>query len=82
VGKAEKWRSPFFGVGLAMRCSLRSHRKSQLSIKYLYSILPLVFKVIVIFLSFIFKKFAIVVRNALSFCFPIALRCPPLADNG
>ena len=69
VGRAEKWRSPFLGVGLAMRCERSEHGKSQLSIKYLRSILLLVFKVIVIS-SFIFSGFAIIVSNALSFSLP------------
>jgi hypothetical protein len=36
VGKAEKWRSPFLGVGLAMRCERSEHGKSQLSKKFLH----------------------------------------------
>ena len=43
VGRAEKWRSPFLGVGLAMRCERSEHGKSQLFIKYFCTILPLVF---------------------------------------
>jgi hypothetical protein len=38
VGKAEKWRSPFLGVGLAVRCKRSEHGKSQLSKKYLCTI--------------------------------------------
>jgi len=30
-GQAEKWRSPFLGYGLAMRCERSEHGKSQLS---------------------------------------------------
>jgi len=43
VGKAEKWRSPFLGEGLAVRCERSEHGKSQLSIKYLCSILATFF---------------------------------------
>jgi hypothetical protein len=38
VGKAEKWRSSFWGVGLAVRCERSEHGKSQLSIKYFCTI--------------------------------------------
>jgi hypothetical protein len=33
VGRAEKWRSLFLGVELAVRCERSEHGKSQLSIK-------------------------------------------------
>jgi len=39
VGRAEKWRSPFLGVELAVRCERSEHGKSQLSVKYFCTIL-------------------------------------------
>jgi len=41
VGRAEKWRSPFLGVGLVVRCERSEHGKSQLFVKFLTSFLEL-----------------------------------------
>jgi hypothetical protein len=38
VGKAEKWRSPFLGEELAVRCERNEHGKSQLSISLICQI--------------------------------------------
>ena len=76
VGRAEKWRSQFLGVELAMRCERSEHGKSQLFIKYICPIFTTVFKVI-----FIFSSFAILVSNALPFSLPKCAALSRLACN-
>ena|GEM_PF-4944896 len=81
VGKAEKWRSLFWGVGLAVRCERSEHGKSQLSKKYLCSILYCLFKSFVLFIFFFITLNFYIVCNfqpylTLFFRFPIALSFP------
>jgi len=74
VGKAEKWRSLFLGVELAVRCERNEHGKSQLSIKCLCSIL------VTFFNSHQLSIYLCVYRNSLSFfASKMRRRCPTLA---
>jgi hypothetical protein len=78
VGKAEKWRSPFLGEGWRCGVSVANTAKAKY-LKNIFAPFFLLFLIFVIHLSL--SNFTIVVCNALSFRFPIALRCPHIAHN-
>jgi len=62
VGRAEKWRSPFWGVGLAVRCERSEHGKSQLFIKYFCTILTTFYY----FSSFFNNRYGVQLRSFLA----------------
>jgi hypothetical protein len=67
VGRAEKWRSPFWGVELSVRCERSEHGKSQLSINKLSD----------------FSRLSSYAKISTLFFFKVALRlgCPRITDN-
>jgi hypothetical protein len=88
-GQSRKMAKPIFGRGLAVRCERSEHGKSQLSKKYICTIL-ITFLVIYSFkYTFRNSSFSLICQTTqnfqpyltLFFRIPTALHCPKMTDN-